>query len=992
MNRIRGFGALVVLAGLIGGVLWLLVRYGDWPITTLPNAEWARRLTDTFVTDRAIFAVLTVAAWAVWATFTFSVLVEMSAALRGMQAPSIALAGPLQRLAGGLVATIVLAFSINHVASSAASALPAGVPFPRAVPATAVASPTPSLLSRTTLPASASALTVPRHASPAVPSPAGETVIVQRNDSSWSIAEQHLGDGMRWRELWELNRGVQQPDGRAWTDPQIILKGWELRLPGTATPDLATSPFGPAPQPTETYIVEHGDTLSEIAEDHLGDAARYREIFDLSRSIDQPGGRHLTDPNLILPGWTITIPSDEPPVLVPVAEEAPPAIAEPIVPTYPPPTTAVPPPVVPVSPPWTSQPAPTSTVPSSTAPAPSIAPPVSGKSSTSSSGTSVALIAALGSSLALASGLAIRIGVLRRRRGVRSARRLRATEARSADITSITRAADVPLMRWAGQEIAQLVGQLDPRRLAGGPLAVEISEEVGVEVLWSSAQQPAPDRWHVRDGGVSWRLPYDPEAPTPPDNLPAAIPALVTIGRREGRQLLIDLEAYGTVAVTGPAERVESFLRSVAVELSVSEEVADAFTQVVDVDLPGGPYERSRPATTEEALAHLTSAARSVRASLDAASVANSFLARAGHPIPIEANVAILRSLRSSDPVEIPTRLGVGLIVGERFDGAGCTIELREDGTARIEPLGIEFLPASLDADAAEALHEVIEELNDLVVAEHHESDDQVAISEPLPFEMALNEPERCTAVEPELLVKVLGVPHIPDRPDLGRRETIIAAVLACRGGPVASSFVQDCAWAGDSVSQKRVWNVIGETREALGYLADGSRVMPSSDRSKSRLLLDPRVTTDLALLRNAVRDAKEASSAEAIELLSTALSHVDGPPFDASGYDWAYTEQLVAEASSLIEEGTNALVDLALEADMLELCGDAVRRAMRSLPDAESLFRCQMRVEHAIGNTPGVCRSFVSLSAALREIGAEPADESVRLLRSLTAARPNGR
>ena len=39
---------------------------------------------------------------------------------------------------------------------------------------------------------------------------------VARGDSPWSLAERHLGDGLRWRELWDLNRGVPQADGRAW--------------------------------------------------------------------------------------------------------------------------------------------------------------------------------------------------------------------------------------------------------------------------------------------------------------------------------------------------------------------------------------------------------------------------------------------------------------------------------------------------------------------------------------------------------------------------------------------------------------------------------------------------------------------------------------------------------------------------------------------------------------------------------------------------------
>ena len=29
----------------------------------------------------------------------------------------------------------------------------------------------------------------------------------------WDIAEEHLGDGRRWKEIFELNKGRPQPDG-----------------------------------------------------------------------------------------------------------------------------------------------------------------------------------------------------------------------------------------------------------------------------------------------------------------------------------------------------------------------------------------------------------------------------------------------------------------------------------------------------------------------------------------------------------------------------------------------------------------------------------------------------------------------------------------------------------------------------------------------------------------------------------------------------------
>ncbi|NBE82556.1 LysM peptidoglycan-binding domain-containing protein [Micromonospora rubida] len=245
---LTGFGALVVLiAVLVGGPVALLAFAGNPLPDHVPTlAEIGATLTSR--DDGQLFLrVLALVGWFGWATFAFSVLVELGAQSLRRPAPRLPGISRQQRAAAALVGSVALIIAASPAAASAATVL-AG-PYPTvAQPAVAAAAPVARPVSAT-LPAHA------RTASPVVvttaaqlPEPVEPVVYrVAKGDYLGEVAERYLDDFDRYRDVARLNR---------LHDPDRIRPGQLIRLPdgagdaGTrthATGRLVARPTTPAP-------------------------------------------------------------------------------------------------------------------------------------------------------------------------------------------------------------------------------------------------------------------------------------------------------------------------------------------------------------------------------------------------------------------------------------------------------------------------------------------------------------------------------------------------------------------------------------------------------------------------------------------------------------------------------------------------------------------------------------------------------------------------
>lgn len=127
---------------------------------------------------------------------------------------------------------------------------------------------------------------------------AATLIQVAEGDSLYTLAQTYLGDGNRWRALYQANHDRLE-------DAFMVRPGQTLVLPklapAPAGPRLASVASASRPQ-APGYRVNQGDSLYTIAEKKLGDPLRWKEIVALNPDLLRGSTTIYPDQILRLPG------------------------------------------------------------------------------------------------------------------------------------------------------------------------------------------------------------------------------------------------------------------------------------------------------------------------------------------------------------------------------------------------------------------------------------------------------------------------------------------------------------------------------------------------------------------------------------------------------------------------------------------------------------------------------------------------------------------
>lgn len=932
----RALLALLALAGLLVGVPVALAMVG-WPLpTSLPTIAGVREaLSGATISDAVLVKALTVVCWLAWFQLAVSVLVEVRAWAQGRAATSIPLAGVLQPMARRLVLSAML------VMGSARTAVPTVLPLQTVVATSAVVAPPAETV--------APEIDILAETPAATSAPAGEalpTCVVSPRDSLWSLAEAHLGDGYRWREIYELNRAVAQLDGGALSDPDLIRPGWMLAFPADAQ---GVHPVAPpeAPAPAPPVLPPASDPAAESTSPAEPPATTAEAIAatDTSRPGENDGS--ATAP---------ATPAEAEPQTA--SAPATPAEAEP-----------------------------------QTAPAPS-------DGAAEESGVPVPIgIAGVG---LLAAGV---VATLDRLRRVQQRRRRPGTTIPlpDADTAQVERQLRVAAAAAPADHLDVALRALSAclaSRTSRAHVAIEAvsTDDHSVEILFGSTVEAPSGPFEVTAAGRSWTIRADADAADLASRRPAPAPALVSIGRIGERELLIDLEAHPRTALVGEAAEARSLLTAMVLELTTNRWADD-----VRVVLVGNEPTDALPLERLQVVRTIGEAFAEIEAESSALTVA---LHDAGHPSTLAARLSdvadgwvptIVLVSDSSDPdlgallALAESSKGIAVVVaGDPGPAVDRTITLFP-GSVRLSPPDLEVAPLGL----AEAEISAINTMLAVAASEEHGEEiilatdlDGTAPRRDVPLTVALTATKTRHA---EVEVRVLGTPEIEGgkEPVDRKKSKELVVYLALHPDGVDESQLKAALWPGQVPTSGSFNQTVSKARLCLGRTEDGVHHLPHV--ADGRYRVGPSVGSDIRRLEVAFAKANVSSADDVIDELAAALGAVRGTPFaGATGYEWAHADGYLARIEAIVADAALLLSEWCYDRRDAARALWAAGQGLLASPGDERLFRMRMRAHDLAGNPAGVESVMEELCRVVESL--EPHDdlhpETVALYEELSRRR----
>jgi len=793
--------------------------------------------------------------------------------------------------------------------------------------------------------------------------------------------------------------------------------------------EVASGQMEPSPRSEpgaadKVYTVSGRETLWSIAEDRLGSAQRWREIAELNYSVLQPDGRSLTDDHWVEPGWRLVLPAPT----VDAREYRTTGRARSVASV----STTGRSPIPRPSSHWKSQAA--RPVPSKTEmPGSSIRGSENAPRPTTASRLEPTIISAgfpaplelIGAGLLGAGAVALlermRRAQTRHRRdgklivlpdaeGIITERRLRSGDGRYvAETLNTTLARFVQSFVDRGRAIPRILGvQYHPEQIE-----LRLMTDDSVDEVESSDRSGGSSVFLALAEADLGQSAADPVA----RNGRSMCPTLVTVGRTPSGPLLVNLQAIGSLALTGASVACEGVVRALALELATSPWGSRFDLVLVGFGAELNRFERVNTTSDLSALVDQLHRRRVVGAGASQGPRRSTVTASPVDAVTGELDPMVVicaPGLDTEDVIDLisagsdPQSKCVVVACGNGFQSEHRLEVSDEDGASSVlEPLGSVVFPNRVSQSDLERVCSLVDTAMDHRSVSFDESPyDTLSIPTPRhPSTVEVDGTDDLAASgdarraddgavrsqpefpvdpfgpHPEIQVCVLGPVEIHGaaRPFTRAWSKELVVYLAMHPHGATNDAWATALWPDRLMAASSLHSTASVARRSLGQCREGRDHLP---RAHGRLALADSVGTDWDEFVRLAETDELSSMRRALEL-------VRGRPFDGlRASDWPILEGVAPAIEAAVVDVAGRLAGRYLREGDATGAEWSSRKGLLVSPYDERLYRMLLRAADLAGNPAGV-ESVMSELIRLVADDVEPFDSvhpsTMELYRSLT-------